>query len=89
MDGTRDNVACASSSFRSAFAIPLPGNGSARGTAPTAARSDQTTERFLATGVTSAAICETGEVTFETCVEIEGMPDATNLNMECGDSSPL
>jgi hypothetical protein len=43
----------------------------------------------LATGVTSAAICETGEVTFETCVEIEGMPDTTDLNLECGDSSPL
>jgi hypothetical protein len=45
----------------------------------TVARSDPTAARFLATGVNSAAICETGVVTFETCVEIEGMPDATKI----------
>ena len=38
---------------------------------PTVARSDLTAARFLATGVSSAAICATGVVTFETCGEIE------------------
>jgi len=51
--------------------------------APTGARSEPTTARFLAAGVNSAAICETGVVTFVTCGEISVTPGA--INMECGD----